>query len=249
MTRSRVVSGRPGGLAGVVGLAYGAYALAVTVLIAGALWPFIVVVPMPVRWRYRLVRGAGSVICHLTRTPLTIVGSIPANEASLVVANHPSFIDGLVLILAMREPTTIVAGGVFSSQPLIGRFLSRLGCVFTEGRTPSEAILFAERLSRILQAGGIVATFPEGGIEPTREVGNFHLGGLRAAADAGVPVVPVGIAGTHSIVARGHRVPRHGAIHVEIGDPISPLGSDWRSLIALRDATQRAVAALSGEPT
>jgi hypothetical protein len=57
----------------------------------------------------------------------------------------------------------------------------------------------------------------------------------------------MGISGSRAIVARGQRFPRRGAVHVAIGAPIAPTGTDWRSLVALRDAAQRSVALLVGE--
>jgi 1-acyl-sn-glycerol-3-phosphate acyltransferase len=91
----------------------------------------------------------------------------------------------------------------------------------------------------VLRSGRSIGTFPEGGLEPTPGLREFHLGGLQAAANAGVPVVPIGISGSCSIVAPETRLPRHGALRVEIGAPIVPSAADWESLIVLRDATRR----------
>jgi 1-acyl-sn-glycerol-3-phosphate acyltransferase len=175
---------------------------------------------------------------------LTVAGSPPDAGPYLVIANHASFVDGLVLILTVRQPMRILVGGVFAQQPLIGRFLSRLGCVFAGGSSPMEALSLTDELSGLLRSGQLVASFPEGGLESTQALATFHLGAFRAAAGAGVPIVPVGISGTRSIVARGHRFPRRGAISVAIGAPIVPTGTDWRSLVALRDSAQRFVASL-----
>jgi acyl carrier protein len=228
-------------------LVYGSYALAVTVLVAAACWPFVVLLPIPQRSRYAFVRAAGTVLRRALGVPLTVTGSVPDGGPIVVIANHASFVDGLVLILTVRQPMRILVGGVFARQPLIGRFLSRLGCVFTEGSSPADAVAFTDRLAGVLRSGQRVASFPEGGLESTPELGTFHLGAFRAAASADVPVVPIGISGTRSIVARGERFPRRGAIHVAIGAPIASTGTDWRSLVALRDGVQRAVASLLDE--
>jgi 1-acyl-sn-glycerol-3-phosphate acyltransferase len=228
-------------------LVYGSYALAVTVLVAAACWLFVVLVPIPQRSHYAFVRAAGTVLCRAVGVPLTVTGTVPDGGPFLVVANHASFVDGLVLILAVRQPMRILVGGVFARQPLIGSFLSHLGCIFTEGSSPADAVAFTDRLAGVLRSGQHVGSFPEGGLESTSELDGFHLGTFRAAAGADVPVVPIGISGTRAIVARGERFPRRGAIHVAIGAPIAPTGTDWRSLIALRDGAQRAVTSLLGE--
>jgi 1-acyl-sn-glycerol-3-phosphate acyltransferase len=225
-------------------LAYGSYALAITMLTAALCWVVVVLLPVPQRSRYAFVRLAGAVLCRAVGVPLTVTGTLPVGGSFLVVANHASFVDGLVLILAVRPPMRILVGGVFARQPLIGRFLSNLGCVFTEGSSPSDAVAFTDRLAGVLRSGQLVGSFPEGGLESTSELEGFHLGTFRAAAGADVPVVPIGISGSRAIVARGERFPRRGAIHVAIGAAIAPTGTDWRSLVAFRDGAQRAVALL-----
>jgi 1-acyl-sn-glycerol-3-phosphate acyltransferase len=225
-------------------LAYGSYALAITVLVAALCWLVVVVLPIPQRSRYAFVRAAGTVLCWAVGVPVTVTGTVPDSGPFLVVANHASFVDGLVLILAVRQPMRILVGGVFARQPLIGSFLSHLGCVFTEGSSPADAVAFTDRLAGVLRGGQLVGSFPEGGLESTSELESFHLGTFRAAAGADVPVVPIGISGSGAIVGRGERFPRRGAIHAAIGEPISPTGTDWRSLVALRDGAQRSVALL-----
>lgn len=228
-------------------LVYGSYALAVTVLVAAVCWLVVVLAPIPQRSRYAFVGAAGAVLCRAVGVRVTVTGRVPDDGPFLVVANHASFVDGLVLILAGPQPMRILVGGVFERQPLIGTFLSHLGCIFTEGSSPADAVAFTDRLAGVLRGGQHVGSFPEGGLESTSELESFHLGTFRAAAGANVSVVPMGISGTRAIVARGQRFPRRGVVHVAIGAPIASTGTDWRSLVALRDAAQRSVALLLGE--
>ena len=228
-------------------LVYGSYALAITVLVAALCWLVVVLVPIPQRSRYAFVGAAGAVLCWAVGVPVSVTGTFPDKGPFLVVANHASFVDGLVLILAVPQPMRILVGGVFERQPLIGSFLSHLGCIFTEGSTPADAVAFTDRLAGVLRSGQLVGSFPEGGLESTAELESFHLGTFRAAAGANVPVVPIGISGSRAIVARGQRFPRRGPVHVFIGAPISSTGTDWRSLVALRDNAQRSVASLLSE--
>jgi 1-acyl-sn-glycerol-3-phosphate acyltransferase len=227
-------------------LVYGSYALVITVLVAALCWFVVVLVPIPQRSRYAFVGGAGAVLCRAVGVPVTVAGTLPDDGPFLVVANHASFVDGLVLILAVPRSMRILVGGVFERQPLIGSFLSHLGCIFTEGSTPADAVAFTDRLAGVLRSGQLVGSFPEGGLESATELESFHLGTFRAAASANVPVVPMGISGSRAIVARGRHFPRRGAVHVAIGAPITSTGTDWRSLVALRDEAQRSVASLLG---
>jgi 1-acyl-sn-glycerol-3-phosphate acyltransferase len=165
----------------------------------------------------------------------------------VVVANHGSFVDGLVLILSLRAPTTYVVGTAFAQQPLLGRFLSGLGCVFAGGGSPSGASEVIDQLTAVVRGGSTLVIFPEGGLSALPGLRRFRLGAFRVAAAAGVEVVPVGVRGTRAIVPPRQRRARPGAIVVEIGAPIMPAGTDWRTVVALRDTAQRAIALLSGE--
>src|SRR5262245_45788462 len=64
------------------------------------------------------------------------------------------------------------------------------------------------------------------------------MGAFVVAAQTGVPLVPLVITGTRSILRAGQWFPRRGAISVAIGAPIMPQGGDWTAAIALRDAAR-----------
>jgi 1-acyl-sn-glycerol-3-phosphate acyltransferase len=76
----------------------------------------------------------------------------------------------------------------------------------------------------------------------------FRLGAFLAAAQAGVPVVPVAIRGTRSILRGGQWRPRRGEISVDIGAPIRPDGGDFAAAVRLRDAARAFVLAHCREP-
>jgi 1-acyl-sn-glycerol-3-phosphate acyltransferase len=231
------------------GFAYGLYAYGIAMILASACWPVLVIFPVSRRLRWSVVRGAGNILHRLVGISVTISGDMPDGEPVLVVANHPSIVDGLVIILAARKPLTFLVGAVFARQRLVGRFLSGLGCVFVNSVSGSDAVVLTDRFTAMLKQDRSIMSFPEGGLELTPGLREFHLGAFRAAIDANVPVIPVGISGTRSIVAPGARLPRRSAVHVAIGSPICVPANDWKSLIALREEAFSAVAALSCRPT
>ena len=65
---------------------------------------------------------------------------------------------------------------------------------------------------------------------------------------AGVPVVPVTICGTRSLLRADSRFPHRGAVRVSIGAPILPVGTDWAAALKLRDAARAELLAHLGEP-
>jgi 1-acyl-sn-glycerol-3-phosphate acyltransferase len=76
----------------------------------------------------------------------------------------------------------------------------------------------------------------------------FRMGAFVVAAQAMVPVVPVTIRGTRSILREGQWLPRRARITVTVGNPVFPASPGWEGAIALRDAVRRAMLQTCGEP-
>jgi 1-acyl-sn-glycerol-3-phosphate acyltransferase len=74
------------------------------------------------------------------------------------------------------------------------------------------------------------------------------MGAFVAAAQAGVPVVPIAIRGTRSMLRPDSWFPRRGAVQVIVGTPIAPSGPDWASAVQLRDAARAVILRHGGEP-
>ncbi len=73
-----------------------------------------------------------------------------------------------------------------------------------------------------LEAGEPVVVFPEGTRRSGGEVADLHEGAAYLALKAGVPLVPVGIAGSEAILASGKVVPRLRRVAVVVGRPLAP---------------------------
>jgi 1-acyl-sn-glycerol-3-phosphate acyltransferase len=92
-----------------------------------------------------------------------------------------------------------------------------------------------------------VLIFPEGSLSARPGLRVFHLGAFEAATSSNCPVIPVGIRGSREVLRPGSFRPHRGAVHVEIGDAITPGGSDFNERVVLRDAVRAAIAQLSGQ--
>ena len=90
--------------------------------------------------------------------------------------------------------------------------------------------------------------FPEGTFGRAPGLRPFRMGAFVVAAQTGVPLVPMGITGTRSILRAGQWFPRRGAVAVTLGAPIMPQGSDWTAGIALRDAARAQMLEYCHEP-
>ncbi len=227
---------------------FAGYAWAVTIAILAPVWIGVHLLPSrAIRWR--LVRAGALSLCNLVGLPVEVQGPVPAkHKGAVVVANHESFVDGVLLVLAFRDPVALVASTDLGRQALVGSFLRRLGCAFVERGEPDRASGAIEELVRRVRAGERLVIFPEGSITRAPGLRAFRLGAFATATAAPCPVVPVGISGSRDVVRPGTYLARRGRITVAFGQPIAPEGSDFAAQIALRDRARRSIVELSGEP-
>lgn len=159
---------------------------------AGVLWPTCTLLPQLAagaepqprlhRWARRLLPALG--------VEVAILGQ-PRHDISLWVANHLSWVDGVVF-MAMRPMGTIAKGEV-AGYPLIGRWARKSGIHFVDrGDATSRAAALASFTSS-LQRGRDMLLFPEGTTTRGERLAEFYEGGLRAAFDLGLPAQPLRI--------------------------------------------------------
>ena len=201
------------------------------------------------QWRWRVAQGSIRLLARLTGTPVTVHGldNLPAGT-SIAVANHPSWIDGLVLASVMPPSFHFVAGEVLEHQGLSGFALRRLGHQFVERHEREHGVADTGRLAALVRAGQSLVIFPEGRLARAPGLRPFHMGAFVVAAISGVPAVPVAIRGTRTILRPEHHFPRRGAVDIVVGEPIWPSGTDWAAAVELQRAVRNAVLRLSGEP-
>lgn len=146
-------------------------------------------------------------------------GNMPESGGVLLVCNHLSFLDVFCLGIPLRRPLNFVARSTLFI-PGLG-FLMRTIGAFPIQREGIGASGVKETLRR-LRAGGIVTLFPEGTRSHDGQLAPLKPGIAVLVTRAGVPVVPVGIAGTFEIWPRSRIVPIPHAIRVHYGPPIWP---------------------------
>jgi 1-acyl-sn-glycerol-3-phosphate acyltransferase len=227
---------------------YAGYAWTVFTILAPCVWLAMVLSPRSA-WCWAVARGAGRLLGWLTGTSLSVQGldNLPAGPCVLV-ANHASYLDAYVLAAAIPRNFSYVAKRELAANFLIRFVLERMDTLFVERFDLQRSAEEGKRVAQAVGAGRSLAFFPEGTFDRMPGLLPFHMGAFVAAAQAGVPVVPVAIRGTRSILRAYSWFPRRGAVRVTVGTPLFPEGRDWAAALKLRDQARQAILRYSGEP-
>lgn len=105
-----------------------------------------------------------------------------------------------------------------------------------------------DRVVALIGGGHSLVIFPEGRLARAPGLRPFHMGAFVAAAEAGVPVVPLAIRGTRAILRPEHHFPRKGAVDIVVAEPIQPTGTDWAAAVGLQRVARDAILHICGEP-
>lgn len=231
---------------------FAAWSWAVVCLVAPVVWLVTSITPRP-SWAWAVSRAGARLLLWLTGTPLIVSGLeyLPRGVPSVMVANHASYLDGLVLLAALPEPLGFVAKRELREQFIPRVYLQRLGTEFVERFAAHESVQDARRLEVALGAGRGLVFFPEGTFTRVSGLQPFRMGAFVVAANTGIPVVPVAICGTRSILRDGQWCPRRGAITITFGAPLLP-GRDvldaFAAAVVLRDDARAHILRHCGEP-
>jgi 1-acyl-sn-glycerol-3-phosphate acyltransferase len=211
-------------------------------------WVLVILLPRR-RWRWAILHHAARFGFWLVRTPLTVEGAsnVPRGRA-ILVANHASYLDGMVLSAAFPGEMLFAAKQEFEDQFFAGTPLRRIDTIFVERFDPRQSLAHTRTLVARAREGRRLMIFAEGTLSPAAGLMGFRLGAFQAAVQADVPIVPIAIRGTRTILRGGSLFPRRGKLTVHAGAPLQPQASDFSAAVQLRDAARQQVLMHCGEP-
>lgn len=134
------------------------------------------------------------VILTNTLYRLRLVGTphIPHSGGALLVPNHVSFVDGLLLIASLDRPVRFVVDSHYPEQRVFKPFMTALGVIPISSHGGLRLILKALReAGTALDRGDLVCIFPEGQITRTGTLLPFRRGFERIVKGRTVPIIPV----------------------------------------------------------
>jgi 1-acyl-sn-glycerol-3-phosphate acyltransferase len=232
-------------------LIYGLYVWLLCGLLGPPTWLLTAIAPGP-SFAWRVNRWAARQLLRLAGVELTVLGSekLPAGPCVLV-ANHASYVDGLILFAAMPRPFRFVVKREFLNQPLARAYLRGLGAWFVERFDADRSVREPERMAAALRMGDSPAFFPEGTFGRATGLAPFRLGAFVAAVSARAPVLPVALRGTRTLLRDGQWLPRRGPVLVTVGPPVGPASETedpFAAAVSLRDSARARILAGCGEP-
>jgi 1-acyl-sn-glycerol-3-phosphate acyltransferase len=123
--------------------------------------------------------------------PLQVHGRPPVRGPVLLVANHLSWLD--ILVLHAARHCRFVSKSDVKHWPLIGTLATGGGTLYIEREKRRDAMRVVHHMAESLQAGEIVAVFPEGTTGDGQSLLPFHANLIQAAISAHAPVQPVAL--------------------------------------------------------
>lgn len=156
--------------------------------------------------------------------PVTIVGrkKIRSGRASVMVANHLSLLDILVLFRTFAHFKWVSKIEIFR-VPLIGWNMSLNGYIKLKRGDRAHVLLMMEACEKTLAQGSSIMMFPEGTRSSSGRLGDFKPGAFELALRTRSPVQPILIRGTaKALPKRGYVLQGIHPIHVTVLDPIPP---------------------------
>jgi 1-acyl-sn-glycerol-3-phosphate acyltransferase len=230
-------------------LAYGIFAWLVVAAIGLPAFLAALLVPDRRRAWYLTHRAAAWVIriCGIPMSADPFPADLP--DPHVLVVNHCSYIDAIVVLAVLRTPHRFVATGWLGQVPLLGAWLRKLGTIFIDRTEPIESGgARAEPMLDMTRDSLVV--FPEGTFTAAAGLRPFHLGGFEVAAAARVPVIPVALRGTRAMLRDGQMLLRRCPVTVTMGAALECPGDDstFSAAVHLRDAARDYILRYCGEP-
>ena len=166
------------------------------------------------------------IICGLIGVKVGLFGieKLDRTRPYIFAANHQSQVDIFVLQGFLNFDFRWLAKLELFKVPVFGTAMRRAGHIAVDRAHRREAIKSLDEAAKRIADGTSVVIFPEGTRSSDGRLLPFKGGAMALAIKAGVPVVPLGISGTHEVLAKGKLIARSGKVTIRVGEPIETVG-------------------------
>ena len=180
---------------------------------------------------------------------ITLQVGVPAlpDGPCVIVVNHASIMDPVVVTAALDRPLCFAAAPWVLAHPLLYRIGRALQAVEVVRGNAAEAAREVEKMKAALAVGDTLVAFAEGGVEPAPGLRPFVLGPFRAAAESGLPVLPLALHGTRTALRWGMWPPRRGTVRVTFTPLLAPTRNGFHDLSEVSRQARRQIGEHCGE--
>jgi 1-acyl-sn-glycerol-3-phosphate acyltransferase len=228
---------------------YGVYLALLTSLFVFPAW-VLALLGIPRSMLLRLAHRGSRLYLALAGIPFEVRGREALERRAgpfIFVSNHASYLDPVPLMAALELDSVFAVKNEAFSWPLLGRLLRKLEHVPVERARADESASATQAMKAALARGRSLVLFPEGTFSRASGVRPFKLGAFKLAAETGIPVVPLALAGTRRLLRDGTWIPRRVPVSLEVGAPI-PVEGSFASIVRAKEEAAEEIARRAGEP-
>jgi len=168
-----------------------------------------------------LVREWSRQMLGILGVALRVQGELPSRGPVLLVANHSSWLD--ILVMNAAQPVRFVSKADVKRWPVLGTLVTGAGTLFIEREKRRDAMRVVHQMAEGLRGHARLAVFPEGTTGDGRALLPFHANLIQAAIVAEAPALPVGLRFVDTATGEPSEAP------LFVGDT-TLLQSVWRTL-------------------
>jgi 1-acyl-sn-glycerol-3-phosphate acyltransferase len=178
---------------------------------------------------------------------VTGMDNLPTGDC-VVVANHASYVDGVLLKGYLPWRFSFVIKGEMRDFAPAHFLLRRFGAKFVERTDVAGSTRDARQIIKAALEGESLGFFPEGTFREEPGIGRFRGGAFVAATKSEMPVVPIAIGGSRYMLPAKRLLPRRGPLTVDILPAIAPGDPDFETSRGLAEAARQRILAVLDEP-
>jgi 1-acyl-sn-glycerol-3-phosphate acyltransferase len=225
---------------------YGGWFLTVFGCVSLTTTVFILVVPGQEQ-RRRVARLGARLVFRLSGSWPAVRGmELLPEDAAVVVANHASYLDGILLTAVLPHRYQFVIKREMTDVPGVHFFLRRIGAHFVERFDVRRGASDARKIMQAALAGGSLVFFPEGTFRREPGLRRFQNGAFAIAARHSLPIVPLVIKGTRTMLPAESWLPRRTPLEIHIQEPLHT--HSVTDPMTAREHSRNRILAQLGEP-
>jgi len=200
-------------------------------------------------WFLRFARGWARTILAVSGISVRVLRAdrLRTEGSFVIVANHESFTDILVLLANLPVQLRFLAKRSIFRIPILGWSIRAAGFVPVDRGNKTRSAATVEAALSLLEAGRSLVLFPEETRTRTGELLPFRRGAALLALRSRFPLLPLGLAGTRRLLPRGTLLTAAGQVVLSVGEPIRVDGRSPRDRDAVTEEVRREILKLRAE--